>query len=775
MKINIRRGANQIGGSAVEVTADTGERIVLDIGIPLDAENNTPDLLPDIVGLREKTDDLLAVLISHGHADHYGCGKWIDKKIPVYMSDAANKFMHAQKSNLDRMKSIRHDCFVFENVRTIRAGETFQIGPFTITAYGVDHAAYDSFAFLISADNQKLFYTGDFRAHGRESDKTNSLFQNPPRDVDVMLMEGSSLDRLSPDAHFETEDALENKFYDVCKNTRGLVLVHQSSQNIDRIVSVYNAAMKSGRELVMTPYTGNIMLQTGDKNLPNFSLPHVLKLKEPAKRRYEITFDDIAKNPGGYVYITTSNVRDLLAHNLLNEHTAYVYSMWGGYREQDSIKKVIDAMTKHNVELHSVHTSGHADTPTLRRMVASIRPKVLVPIHTFHPRRYKNLFGDLANVQTHPDNTEFSITDVIEKSKKMTTAKKTKDTDKKADSAATARTLDAQFMFDLGDERGLLHPILCAVRDNEDNKDLSLQIRSSTGDREYINIYYMGGNVIKIKHDGKRGAKNSIKNGVDAYLGSINSGYTGYKPENPTISGDYYIDTIKTQDDAKRIAQTFAARKAAIKEWFYDSPNNDGGEKEFQQKLFHSNNSGDFLIIDTEIQIPRDVAKTMFKRKPLVPLKKLNIGKDHKPRFDMVAIEHIGNGAYRPVLIENKWGKGVNTGDCNIAQHAYDYCSFIASEYWTTYLKHLENQAIQMAKLGLIKIPTKFFYLDFKAAPQILFIMGDATEQDISAEMMNNFKKIISDKAWSKISIAMQFFDKDSDMHYDGNPTILFR
>lgn len=58
MKASIKRGANQIGGSAVELTANSGERLIIDLGLPLDAEENTADLLPDIKGLKNKTDDL---------------------------------------------------------------------------------------------------------------------------------------------------------------------------------------------------------------------------------------------------------------------------------------------------------------------------------------------------------------------------------------------------------------------------------------------------------------------------------------------------------------------------------------------------------------------------------------------------------------------------------------------------------------------------------------------------------------------------------------------
>ena len=93
MKISIKRGTKEIGGSAVEIISDKGQRIIVDLGLPLDAADTSPELLPDIKGLTHKSDDLLALLISHAHQDHYGLGKYIDDKIPVYLSHEAQSIM----------------------------------------------------------------------------------------------------------------------------------------------------------------------------------------------------------------------------------------------------------------------------------------------------------------------------------------------------------------------------------------------------------------------------------------------------------------------------------------------------------------------------------------------------------------------------------------------------------------------------------------------------------------------------------------------------------
>jgi ribonuclease J len=71
MQVCIHRGSKEIGGSCVEVISQ-GKRLIIDLGLPLDAEKNDKKYLPNISGLDGNDDSLLAVLISHPHLDHFG-------------------------------------------------------------------------------------------------------------------------------------------------------------------------------------------------------------------------------------------------------------------------------------------------------------------------------------------------------------------------------------------------------------------------------------------------------------------------------------------------------------------------------------------------------------------------------------------------------------------------------------------------------------------------------------------------------------------------------
>ncbi len=94
------------------------------------------------------------------------------------------------------------------------------------------------------------------------------MIERPPADVDVMLMEGSSLGRLAEDQAFPTETELERIFIDRFKSTPGMALVACSAQNIDRVVTIYRAAKQTGRTLVVDAYAAEILKATGHASIP---------------------------------------------------------------------------------------------------------------------------------------------------------------------------------------------------------------------------------------------------------------------------------------------------------------------------------------------------------------------------------------------------------------------------------------------------------------------------------------------------------------------------
>ncbi len=85
MWLTIHRGAEQIGGSCLEIEHES-KRLIIDLGLPLDSGlNDTP--LPAVKGLVDYTPDLLGLVISHSHLDHYGLAAKISPQVPIFIGE----------------------------------------------------------------------------------------------------------------------------------------------------------------------------------------------------------------------------------------------------------------------------------------------------------------------------------------------------------------------------------------------------------------------------------------------------------------------------------------------------------------------------------------------------------------------------------------------------------------------------------------------------------------------------------------------------------------
>lgn len=88
--LTVHRATQQIGGNCIEVVSSNGERILLDVGRPLDAPREAVGLLPKTLAL---TAPVAGVLISHPHQDHWGLLAETPADWPVYSGPFAAKLM----------------------------------------------------------------------------------------------------------------------------------------------------------------------------------------------------------------------------------------------------------------------------------------------------------------------------------------------------------------------------------------------------------------------------------------------------------------------------------------------------------------------------------------------------------------------------------------------------------------------------------------------------------------------------------------------------------
>ena len=427
-------GVNEIGGNKILVR-DNDTQIFLDFGLSFAKErkyfagylcpravNGAGDylefgLLPNIKGLYAKeaiqntdveyTEPVIdAVIISHAHLDHTGYLPFIDDGIPVYCGEGTRMI-------IDAMEESSRTNLGDRNYRTFRTGKTIQIGSLEIEPIHVDHSIPSAYGFIVHTSRGTVAYTGDLRTHGPLGQMTWDFATRAHQsDIDLMICEGT---RVSPRENREihSEAMVRRECSRVVSNAAKLVVASFYSRDIDRFKTFYGIAKRTDRKFVI-PIKLAHLLHRLEKD-PRLRIPHVLtddtivfykKRKRSGEflpKDYHVWERPFLEKAKTFKYVRKNQTRIIFNLDLIGftelidvRPTAggeFIHSMSEPYTEEDIEVKVLHKWLSHfGLRFHQIHASGHCHTSDLEKVVNTIQPKRLVPVHTEHPKLFKRLF-----------------------------------------------------------------------------------------------------------------------------------------------------------------------------------------------------------------------------------------------------------------------------------------------------------------------------------------------------------------------------------------------
>jgi len=416
MNLTIHHGTHEIGGSCVELRHGD-RRILLDLGLPLDPE--TPQL--DASRLAAE-----ALIVSHPHMDHFGLMEHLPKSIPIYMGRLGKELINATKLFFGKPLLDRH-------IQYFEPWKPFDVAGFTVTPYLMDHSSPEAFAFLVENGSDRLFYTGDFRAHGRKAKLFEKLLASPPGDIDVLLMEGTMLGRDNED--FPTESSVEEKIVETIRNQEGISFLITSSQNIDRLASAFRACKRTQKTLVVDLYTAWVLEQMKlvSQSVPNMDWDGVqVYIPGPQYKRakensdilsgflqrafhHRIQDSDLLEEPYRYLWVVRAPFWKQIKKYQQPGPIKVIYSQWLGYLDErhscagyavTAVRQMVALRDELGSDFVFAHTSGHAVVEDLKKLVAAVNPRVLIAIHTAHPDAFPELFPRVVRLD---DRQEYSV------------------------------------------------------------------------------------------------------------------------------------------------------------------------------------------------------------------------------------------------------------------------------------------------------------------------------------------------------------------------------
>jgi ribonuclease J len=427
-------GVNEIGGNKI-LLQDRDTRIFLDFGLSFAKEkryfagylcprsvNGAGDLLefgllPKLRGLYAEgaikgtkigytEPEIDGIVLSHAHCDHVGHLSYVDEKIPVFCGEGTKMILEAMEGS-SRIKLGEHE------YRTFRTGRTIRIGSLEIEPIHVDHSIPAAYGFIIHTSEGAIVYSGDLRIHGPLGRMTWEFAEKAgATDARLMLSEGT---RVSPkekdDIHSEARVKAESD--KVVAKTSKLVIASFYSRDVDRFRTFYKIAKKNRRELVIPIKLAYLLHKLEDD--PRLDIPDIIndetiifykkrkksgEYKSADYHKWERPFIGKAKS-FNYVRENQSKVIfniDLVGFTELIDVKPkaggeFIHSMSEPFSEEDLEPKVLHNWLNHfGLKLHQIHASGHCPSRDLAKVIDTINPKKIVPIHTEHPKLFQEKF-----------------------------------------------------------------------------------------------------------------------------------------------------------------------------------------------------------------------------------------------------------------------------------------------------------------------------------------------------------------------------------------------
>jgi ribonuclease J len=363
-----------------------GRLLIIDVGLSFpSADMPGIDLvLPDMEFVRERADDVQAIVLTHGHEDHVGALPYLLKDLRRPVPVVGSAFTLA----LLQSKLEEHEVTDLASTHVAEPGAALEIGGFSMRFLHVTHSIPDGLAIAVDTPYGTVLHTGDFKLDptpidGQATD-LHGFAEEAGRGVHVLLSDSTNAEE---PGHSMSERSVGPILRDIVANAPGIVVVACFSSHIHRVQQVVDAAMADER---VVTFLGRSM----QNSVGAARRLGILGLDD----RDVIDISEVdSLDPGRVVIICTGSQGE--PYSALSLMAAREHK-WVNLKEGDTvvlssslipgnepaIHRVVDALYRSGADVFHmpsdpVHASGHAAQEELRLLLSLVRPRWFIPVH----------------------------------------------------------------------------------------------------------------------------------------------------------------------------------------------------------------------------------------------------------------------------------------------------------------------------------------------------------------------------------------------------------
>jgi len=338
--------------------------IVVDcgVGFPESDMYGVDLVIPDFSYLEENSQKIQAILISHGHEDHFGAIPFLPEKIkaPIYATKLVAGFIE------DKLKDYKvkgKEVIVFDPEKDV-----LSFGVFKVTPFRTSHSVPDGVGFAIDTPEGKIFHVPDYKfdwtpVDGKPFDisKVALLASKKP-----LALVSDSLGSTNP-GYTESEKEIEKRIGEIVRGAKKKVYFTTISSNISRMKQALNVALKLGRKAVFVGRSvekkAEIAKKLGYLSYPNDLVISVKQANRIPENQIMYIISGSYGQPGSALYRVALGEHDYL--NVTKGDVVIFSSDPAPPGSKTNIDSVVDKLIEKEVEVHyydmqeDLHVSGH--------------------------------------------------------------------------------------------------------------------------------------------------------------------------------------------------------------------------------------------------------------------------------------------------------------------------------------------------------------------------------------------------------------------------------
>lgn len=375
-------GSGEIGMN-LNLYGCNGKWIMVDFGMTF-AEPNLPGVelvFPDPAFIETLRDDLLGIVLTHGHEDHIGAVPylWPDLEVPIY----ATPFT----SGLVRSKLIEADLHDQAELIEVPLEGTVELGPFKITYVPLAHSIAEGNALVIDTPYGRVFHTGDWKLDDDPILGQPALPKDLKKlgDEGVLALIGDSTNVFNPETS-GSEGRVRDELIPLLANRPGRVIVTTFASNAARLDTIGKVAVATGRKLIVVGRSLKRIVSVAMASGYLKDFPPVFDEEEAAKipKNKQLIICTGCQGEGRAALSRIAHGEH--KHVQLSPKDLVVFSSKVIPGNERSIGRIYNLLAIANVDVLTekdafIHVSGHPGQPDLKLMYEWIRPDVAIPVH----------------------------------------------------------------------------------------------------------------------------------------------------------------------------------------------------------------------------------------------------------------------------------------------------------------------------------------------------------------------------------------------------------